>query len=56
MVLIVETDLIVDPADERHDAPTFSDLVSTVQRYLVDHPLVDSADIEPVGAFNAQRF
>lgn len=54
-VLIVETDLIVDPSDPRHDAPKFHDLVAAVQQFLIDHPLIDSADIEPIGAFNAQR-
>ena len=55
MVLIVETDLILDPGDPRHDAPVLSDLVATVQRYLLDNPFVESADVEPIGAFNSQR-
>jgi hypothetical protein len=47
-ILVVETDLILNPDDPQYDAPAVDGLTDAVAAYITNHGHVDSADIIPL--------
>lgn len=47
-ILVVETDLILNPDDPQYDAAAVDGLTDAVAAYITNHGHVDSADIIPL--------
>ena len=47
-VLVVETDLILNPDDPHYDAAAVDGLTDAIAAYITNHAHVDSADIIPM--------
>lgn len=47
-VVVVETDLILNPGDPRYDAAAVDGLTDAIAAYITNHEHVDCADIIPM--------
>jgi hypothetical protein len=47
-VLVVATDLVLNPDDPRYNGEAVSDLAEAVTAYISAHILIDSADVIPI--------
>jgi hypothetical protein len=46
-VLVVETELVLNPDDPRYDGEAVSSLAEAVEAYIACHPHIDSVDVIP---------
>jgi hypothetical protein len=46
-VLVVETELVLNPEDPRYDGEAVSSLAEAVEAYMASHPYIDSVDVIP---------